>query len=71
MSKTCACDECRHCKGRGAKITADPYDSDPGYCYCEEDSENFGTLDGCRYFEELPDSDEEEYYRTMWLELKD
>lgn len=57
MNKTSWCEECRHCIVIPAKITVDPYDSSPEEIYCEEDSENFFTLDGCRHFEYPPEDE--------------
>lgn len=57
MKRKSWCEECRHCIDIAPKITVDPYDSDPGEIYCEEDSENFFTPDGCRYFEYVPDEE--------------
>lgn len=54
MTRSC-CDECVHCKRLPAKINADPEDCYPAEDWCDEDSENYGTPDGCRYFEERTD----------------
>lgn len=45
------CLECLHCRYIPAKIAIDPADSYPSEDWCEEESENYGTKDGCRWFE--------------------
>lgn len=51
------CDMCVHCKRLPAKINAPPEDCYPAEDWCEEDSENYGTRDGCRRFIERNEHD--------------
>lgn len=55
-----SCSACMTCKNRhyeAARITADPYYSSPEEEWCEEDSDNFGSEDGCKYYEEIKEVD--------------
>ena len=45
------CLECIHAKYTPAKTNAPPEDCYPAEDWCEEDSDNYGTEDGCRYYE--------------------
>lgn len=57
------CQNCRYCINHSARCGIDPYYDDPPELYCEEDSENFCTEDGCYRYEEVkPDPDEDDWY---------
>jgi len=45
------CIHCVHAHYIPAKTNADPDDCYPAEDWCEEDSENYGTEDGCRWYE--------------------
>ena len=51
MNESC-CYHCIHYKYLPAKTNAPAEDSYPAEDWCEEDSDNFGTEDGCRNYEE-------------------
>lgn len=44
------CLECIHAQHIPAKLYP-PDDASPAEDWCEEDSDNYGTEDGCRYYE--------------------
>lgn len=46
------CESCANCRYIPAKTNAPPEDCYPAEEWCEEDSENFGTADGCYHYEE-------------------
>lgn len=55
MDTDSCCYECVHCKYLPAKINCEADDAYPAEDWCEEDSDNYGTTDGCRYFEQRSD----------------
>ena len=46
------CSSCAFCRYTPAKTNAPPEDCYPAEEWCDEDSENFGTSDGCYHYEE-------------------
>ena len=48
FDKNSCCQECIHAKYLPAKINAPAEDCYPAEDWCEEDSENSGTHDGCK-----------------------
>ena len=45
------CDDCIHNMYIPAKTNAPAEDCYPAEAWCEEDSDNYGTKDGCKYYE--------------------
>jgi hypothetical protein len=46
------CESCANCRYIPGRTNAPPEDCYPPEEYCEEDSDNFGTTDGCYRYEE-------------------
>ena len=47
------CLQCIHRQYIPAKTNAPAEDCYPAEDWCEEDSDNYGTEDGCKYFEQI------------------
>ena len=50
------CSSCVNCCYTPAKTNAPPEDCYPAEEWCYEDSDNFGTMDGCYHYEERYDN---------------
>lgn len=53
------CNECVSRRYIPERIAIDPADSYPAEEWCEEDSDNFGTEDGCFRFERRREDEQE------------